>query len=274
MANGLKVAVLGSNGTLGKIFVRELNHYNIVGVNRSVCDLKDPVAVKALLTRENFDAIILCATNGGKQSLGDFNINQFVENLIIFNNLKELSEYYGVLINIGSGAEFDLSWPISNALEIEIFDKFPRDGYGLAKNIISRQIKEMDNAITLRVFGCFDPSEPDYRLLRKFADTVYRDGRFMLHHDRKFSWISAIDLANIIDQTIINWKQFPKDINCSYDPMPISRLLDTWCSIHRIDPRTYEIVNSTGLEYTCNTELMKEFFSIQYGLHKSLEQYI
>lgn len=278
----MKIAVLGSSGTLGyEIYSNLSTNYNVASINRDVCNLTDLSQLNTLFKEGNFDVVINCATAGGGKSIGTFNGEHIDNNLRIFKNLKELSNLYGVLINIGSGAEYDITKNIQNVKEEDILKLFPYDSYGLSKNIISRECLDMDNAITLRIFGCFSTDEPSYRLLRNFVDynhfgtilSSFTLDDFELKNDRKFSWISSIDFVDIIDQVIHHRYDIPKDINCAYpNPIKLSETLDTWCKLHNKNYQ-YKIVNNSEFEYTCNTDLMESFFNIKYGFENSLRLY-
>ena len=269
MAN--KIAILGSNGTIGKILVHELADLNPYAVTRKDCELTDRSQVETFLREYKFDTVINCAAVGGKQTVRDFIKEDLHANLKMFQNLRSLTNLYGVLINIGSGAEFDTSQNISLAKEAMIDERLPKDSYGLSKNIISRQCRDMSNAVTLRVFGCFHPNEPDFRLLRRFCN--HQRDTFVIDNNRMFSWISAIDFADIIKQVINDWKNYPLDINCAYNnPCDLSELLTTYSKIHGLNKKI-EIVNTQGLNYTCDSDLMYSSLNVKFGLESSLKQY-
>lgn len=269
MAN--KIAILGSNGTIGKILVHELAELNPYAISKKDCDLTNRSQVETFLREYKFDTVINCAAAGGKQTIKDFIQADLFSNLKMFQNLRSLSNLYGVLINIGSGAEFDINQNITMAKENMIDERLPTDSYGLSKNLISRQCRDMSNAITLRLFGCFHPNEPSFRLLRRFCD--HKDHTFVINNNRMFSWISAIDFANIISQIIVDWKNYPLDINCAYsNPNDLYSFLTLYSNIHKLNKKI-EIVNSQGLDYTCNSDLMYTSLNLKFGLESSIGQY-
>lgn len=270
MAN--KIAILGSNGTIGRILTHELSSLKPYAVSRRDCDLLDRSQVEKFLREYNFDTVINCAAVGGKQTVKDFIHDDLHTNLKMFQNLRSLSSLYGVLINIGSGAEFDISQNITLAKENLIDERLPRDSYGLSKNIISRQCRDMSNAVTLRLFGCFHPNEPHFRLLRRFCN--HTDDIFLIDNNRMFSWISAVDFADIIKQIIVDWKNYPLDINCAYkNPTDLKSFLETYSNIHKINKKI-EIVNTQGFDYTCDSDLMYTSLNVKFGLETSLRQYL
>ena len=59
----MKVAVLGSNGFMGRYFLSVHDDWH--GITRHDVDLMDQGAVELFLKRSNFDVIIHCAVLGG-----------------------------------------------------------------------------------------------------------------------------------------------------------------------------------------------------------------
>jgi len=267
MAN--KIAILGSSGTIGKILAHELDDLKPFSVTRRDCDLTDRQSTENFLREYRFDTVINCAAVGGKQTLGQFIAADLHDNLKMFQNLRALNGCYGVLINIGTGAEFDISQNITQAKEILLDERLPQDSYGLSKNLISRQCKDMPNALTLRVFGCFHPNEPDFRLLKQFnkASDVF------LLKNRNFSWISAIDFADIIKHVIQDWKNYPLDINCAYNnQIDLNDFLSLYSNLHGLNKKI-ELTDNTGFDYSCNSDFLYSCHQMKYGLETSLKEY-
>ena len=271
----MKIAITGSKGVLGSILMKELSKHTLFEINRDICDLRNLSQLSQVVCSINPDAIVHCAVTGGKQQLGNFNANELHDNLLIFQNLKLLNKNYGVLINLGSGAEFDITQPICNATEHSINTILPKDSYGLSKNLISRTCQDVNgNTITLRIFGCFDDREPSYRLLKNFTKSIKDKTQFILSNDRKFSWISAKDLSKLIEYAAENWEKLPMDINCAYsNPLLLSEFLQKWCKLHNVSVN-FNIANCSNFDYTCNNDLMIECMNVDLsGLEQSLGEY-
>lgn len=275
------IAVFGSKGVLGSVFCNLLKEKYIVHefYRRNSADLSNVWNFKSEFETDKFkfDAVINCASSGGGLNLKDVNNTSIQNNLKIFHALKSLSDRYGVLINIGSGIEFGTG-DLQFKKEEDILNVYPYEsGYALSKNIISRECLNMDNARTLRIFGCFSSNEPNYRLLRKFVDSrryniTNSNNVFNLPQNKLFSWISSYDLTEIIDQTINNWKDIPNDINCCYDPITNLDFLKLYCKLHNIKHDINSFAD--GGSYTGNNDYMKKFFTIKYGLEHSLLKYV
>jgi GDP-L-fucose synthase len=130
-------------------------------------------------------------------------------------------------INIGSGAEFDRSKNITSACEYEIFDHTPMDSYGFSKNVIAKAVLKRDNFYTLRLFGCFDASEPDIRVFKKF-----KNNRKITIEDKYFDMISAEDFGRIVEFFCKN-SPAVKDVNCVYPTkLLLSDQLKIFAKIH------------------------------------------
>lgn len=264
-----RILITGAGGTIGRILLRDLAHLQPIGVTRRDYDLVNPVDFSVMMEKHQPDVIIHCACTGGKHTLGMFNEKDLIDNIMMFENIQRHSFRLKRIINIGSGAEYGLHNPIREVEEAYLHTGaygVPRDSYGLSKWLAWQRFETIDNAINLRLFGCFDPIEPDFRLMRRFVNTTNRGEKFILRQDREFSWISGTDLSNIISEIIertFSWKWwksgFPKTMNIAYPEtsnMLLSEMLDRWCYLHGIKP-SWELENDEiGSPYTCTADEM------------------
>ncbi len=256
----MKVAVLGSNGFLGKYICENLSH-DVIPINRSNLNLNDFVSVATWLEKNKPDVIVNCATSGGKTQLGSFNFDDIKNNLGLFLNFYNNSDLIKKFINIGSGAEFDITKNIDSVKEETIVTVSPEDSYGYSKNIISRLVLNKDNFYTLRLFGCFDSSEPEFRLFKKFLSNT--DFKLM---DRKFDYISAKDFLKVLDYYVVQ-KNLPKDINCVYqEKLYLSEILDKF-------DKQYNIVQSNILNYTGDGSKLASLNVKLEGLDLGIKEY-
>jgi nucleoside-diphosphate-sugar epimerase len=263
----MKVAILGSNGFLGNYFTKNLSSdYDLIPVSRQVLDLTDSIKVKEWLEINTPDVIINCAINGGKLTLKEKVYDDIQKNLIIFLNFYNNSKYFKKYINIGSGAEFNIFNSINNAKEEDILHSFPTDSYSYSKNIISRLVLEKPNFYTLRIFGCFDSLEPDYRLLKKFSSVSLQ------LFDRKFDYISASDLCKIVDYYINN-DELIKDINCVYsEKFMLSDILSKFNNYKKIKI-PINVIGINDLNYTGDSSKLETLKINLDGLDLGLQKY-
>ena len=121
----------------------------------------------------------------------------------MYFNIEKLSNSYGKLICIGSGAEFDGKNYIPKMKE-EYFDKYvpsKSDIYGYSKYEIAKDIlKEKRNIYNLRVFGIFGKYE-DYRR-RLISNNICRllcGMNVSLNKNAFFDYMYVNDFSKIVE---------------------------------------------------------------------------
>jgi nucleoside-diphosphate-sugar epimerase len=264
----MKVAILGAGGYLGSYLVKHLSPiYTVLPISRDTIDLTNFGQVKAWLIEHRPDVVIHCAVTGGKQNVNEKIYEDVQSNLNIFLNFYNNSQYFKQFINVGSGSEFDSKQSIDTALEEHVLDSFPVESYAYSKNLIARLVLEKHNFFTLRLFGCFDQSEPDFRLLKKFTNT----SNFSFY-DRKFDYISASDFCKIVKHYIDNDMSI-KDMNCVYsEKFYLSEILTKFKTLHHI-PTELKIEGINILNYTGSSAKLDSLDLQLDGLDKGLEHY-
>ena len=260
----MKIAVLGARGFLGSYLWNYLvdKNYEVIPVTRDNVNLNDYWAVDQWLCQYQPDVVINCAISGGGIKVNDINYGDVQQNLGVFLNFynnPQVRKY----INIGSGAEFDRNRNIINCYEEDIKSMTPIDSYGYSKNIISRMCLGKSNFYTLRLFGCFDQSEPDIRLFKRFL----ADKQLPID-DKYFDFISAADFAKIVE-FYCDRNVLPKDINCVYTQ---KRLLSEMLQL--LDPSvTINVTGSRGLSYTGSGIKLNKLGVDLDGLEKGIKSY-
>ena len=265
----MKILITGAGGFLGSYLAEHL-HYEIVALTRQELDLSDTDATNKYFKSNRFDAVIHCGASGrNTPTVEDWNIVN--NNLSSVMNLVLNRNRIGKLINIGSGAEFDISTPIDCVKESEVFERMPAQSYGKSKNLISRYLHDQTNCYNLRLFGCFDSSEDDARLLKKMHSVVSQGNTFSIS-DREFDMISASDFLTIVDAVLNNTITDP-DINCVYaKKYRLSEILSVYCDKQGLDKSLIEI-NGQGLNYTGNGDTLSKYHLNLLGLEQSLANY-
>lgn len=266
----MKILITGAGGFLGQRLAQELNEHTIVALTRQQLNLADASAVAQHFATATYDVVLHCGAAGrNTPAVEDWNIVS--NNLASMLNLMTHRHYFGKLINIGTGAEFDISRPIDCAHESEIFNRTPVHSYGLSKNIIARYLSEQQNCHTLRLFGCFDSKEDDRRLLKKFHSVVSTGSKFNLQ-DREFDMISVDDFVTIVRAVLNNTIQH-RDINCVYaQKHRLSEILNVYCRKHNLDSGLIDITGF-GMNYTGDGNTLNQYDLDLQGLEQSLENY-
>ena len=209
----MKIAILGARGYLGSYLCKyfEGSGHIIVPVTRETLDLLDFNAVNQWVSSTQPTVIINCAAVGGGPAVDEFVANEIDANLRIFLNFYN-SPHKFRFINVGSGAEFDRTQDINQCSEHDIFHRHPISSYGMGKNTIARICLNRTNFFTVRLFGCFDASEPKIRLFQKILS-----GRSVVVNDRYFDYVSAYDFATVVRHYCeASAASLHKDLNCVY----------------------------------------------------------
>lgn len=214
----MNILITGAKGFLGKELTKYLSkNYNVIAADRSILNPAKYESVKSFFINNKIDIVIHTAIKGGKRGHKE-SIEDFYENILMFNNLVEHSMHYKKLINFGSGAEFDRSTDINNAVEDQVLLSTPKDYYGLSKNLITRKICKLNNNVyNLRLFGCFGVEEESQRLLRASFNNISQNKNPIILGDKFMDYFFVEDVARVVEFIIKNEDIEYKDINLSYN---------------------------------------------------------
>jgi dTDP-4-dehydrorhamnose reductase len=268
----IKVAILGSEGFLGKFLIKELSWHSeivILPIHRGNLNLLDEGAVRLWLKHNTPDCIVNCATSGGNEQLSSLVSYIIRNNVNIVLNFYNNKEFFKKFINIGSGAEYDLSTDINNVSEHDVFGRFPKDSYGYSKNIISRFLHNSPNFYTLRLFGCFHHSERPFRLFSKFV----KDQTIPIT-DTKFDYFYAHDFLLILLSYILSESEdLPSTMNCVYlEKLYLSEILKMF------NLGAPNVVNVSRLNYTADGKIMDDYCNKRgirlHGLQMGIKDYL
>jgi nucleoside-diphosphate-sugar epimerase len=265
----MKIAVLGAKGYVGSYLHKYFSQdHSVIPVTRETLNLNNYSEVDRWLNQTNPDIIINAITSGGGTKINDINYTDVQTDLGIFFNFYN-NPRCPRYINIGSGAEFDRRKIIHNVKEESILNNTPLESYGFAKNIISRAVLNRENFYTLRLFGCFDSSEPDIRLFKRFLA-----GKINTIENKFFDYISLDDFAKIVKYYCEEEKPEYHDINCVYlEKHLLSNHLVMLSQYHNLEI-PYEIVNKTWGYYTGNGEKLAQLKLELKGLEEGLKNYV
>ena len=215
----MNILITGSKGFIGKELSRYFSkEHNVIATDRTTLDPTKYESVKSFFDNNKIDVVIHAAVKGGKRGHQE-SIEDLYENLLMFENLSNFSNHYKAMFNFGSGAEFDRRLDIELSRESQIESRLPSDYYGLAKNLITRKISQMDsNIYNLRLFGCFGEYEEPQRLLRATYDKIVKGENPNIYNDKWMDYFYAQDVGRVIEYIINNIeKDIPKDINLCYN---------------------------------------------------------
>jgi nucleoside-diphosphate-sugar epimerase len=275
----LNVLLTGSNGFLAKEikdFFSKLPSYNLILTNRKNLDVTDPFAVDKFFKDYQIDIVIHTAVCGGKRGRVD-TIDDLFNNIKMFDNLSRHSDKFKMMINFGSGAEFDRQLAIYNASEDLIYKRLPNDYYGLSKNLITKKILDFDsNIINLRLFGCFGIHESSQRLIKNTINKFKNKTNAEIHGNLYIDYIYSVDVCRIIEFFINNHQTVSfRDLNLCYTPK--QSIKDIVFLIKDLTNSSYDVIlnKKTSINhYTGNNDNLQSLGIPLLGFNKGLEEVI
>jgi GDP-L-fucose synthase len=216
----MNILVTGCNSFLGKEISQSFlrNEYELIMTDRTTLDVSNEDSVNTFFDNNKVDIVVHTAIKGGTRNHND-KFQDFFNNIGMFNNLLKHSDKFKLMFNFGSGAEFGRTGECSNKSEEQIYEYLPSDFYGLAKNLITREINSYNgNIINLRLFGCFGLYENENRFIKNALRSIQNNEPITIHQNKKMDFISASDVFRIIDYYIKNYNiGLPTDINLCYN---------------------------------------------------------
>jgi GDP-L-fucose synthase len=280
----MNILITGGNGFLAtemvKYFSRSAHGYNLLVTDRTTLDPTDYESVKSFFDDVEVDIVIHTAVRGGKRGHYE-HIDDLFDNMMMFENLSKFSDRFKIMFNFGSGAEFDRRFDINSKIEIDIFKSFPIDLYGMAKNLITRKIYEMDsNIYNLRLFGCFGAYEEPQRLFRTCFDNFKKGINANITQDKMMDYFYAQDVGRVIEYIIQNhniW-DMPRDFNLCYKEK--YRLSDYAKMIKDLTSNTEDVIiksDKPAYSYTGDSFLIEdlgiELIGLQEGIKECLKSW-
>ena len=200
-----RILITGASGFIGRNLAEQLSKsFDAVAPGRDELDLMDASAVEAYLKEQQFDVVAHCAGIGSSRQS---KVNGLFENNFrMFKNIAGCNNFFGKMVQIGSGAEYDKSRPIVRVREEEFGKRVPQDEYGRYKHKCSKYIENNDGIICLRLFGCFGKYE-DYKT--RFISNAICRSLFNLpitiaNRNVVFSYLYVNDLARVLSHFIEN----------------------------------------------------------------------
>ena len=213
----MKVCVLGANGFVAKNVLRDTDW---IGVTRQELDLTNQKAVEDYINTHEYDVVIHCAVIGGSRLKPDDG-EVTHKNILMFENVVRV--FKGKVLYFSSGAA--------------LRGNPPTEPYGLSKWVIDRRIETIEDAYTLRIWGCYGPGE----LPTRFSAVCKEKGHVVIEKDRYFDFIDIEDVIKVV-RDYVQGKTHEKEYNLVY---PEKLLLSQWAERFGA---TWEIKNNEGLD--------------------------
>lgn len=177
------------------------NGYNVHAPSKTELDLlHEPL--QPLIDNIKPDIVVHAAIKGGTVVDKD-DLYDVLYNVKMFDRLMAAIHPSTTVFVIGSGAEFNRAQDIDCFIEDDVARSFPTDPYGMAKNIISRKaLYEFDNTYIVRLFGCFNHDEEDFRFIKRCILNLKEDKPVVIHQDRMMDFFYMDDVFTVLDYLI------------------------------------------------------------------------
>ena len=216
----MNILITGAKGFLGKEITEYFAHsdHKIFATNRQSLNVLDGTRLSNYIQDNKIEAVIHTAVSGCGRSTDTY--EDFCNNILMFQNLLSQRTKFKIMINFGSGAEFDRRSSISNRREEEVLASCPVDYYGLAKSMITKEIlKVNDNIYNFRIFGCFGKYENETRFISKSINRSLIGSPISITQNRLMDFIYVEDLCKLIEHYLNNFidKDLYRDVNVCYN---------------------------------------------------------
>lgn len=254
-----RILLTGGNGFIGKNILESFlaEKYYIIAPSKIELNLSDEKNVDNFFSKYNFDIVIHSACKPGHRNVKD-PTNVFFENTKMFFNLIKHSDKFERMINLGSGAIYDLKNYKPKMKEDYFGVNIPSDEHGFCKYVIGKYIENIDNIVDLRIFGIFGKYE-DYSI-RFISNALCRtlfDLPIIINQNKKFDYIFIDDLMPVLEYFIENKPQH-KAYNITPDKsLELYQLAE---KIKKITGKNLPIIikEESNLEYSGDNSLLKK----------------
>lgn len=212
-----KILLTGSGGFIGRNILEHFRtRYDVFAPRSYELNLLDTAAVDDYFRKHQFDAVIHAGCKPGHRNAKDPTA-LFYSNVRMFENLARQQGRWGKLINLGSGAIYDVSADNRLVGEEEIFTRCGADDHSFCKYVVQKRIESVPCAVDLNIFGIFGKYE-DWQI--RFISNAICKTLFglpiTLRQNRRFSYLYVNDLMPVLEWLLENTPQY-KSYNVTPD---------------------------------------------------------
>jgi UDP-glucose 4-epimerase len=255
----MKILVTGGNGFIGKNIKESYlaQKYTIIAPSRLELDCSDDNSMEEYFKKNSFDVVIHSAAKAGHRNSSDSN-NLFLTNSRMMFNLLKHQNSWGKLLNMGSGAIYDMQNYSPKMPETYFGTHIPKDEHGYNKYIFGKLLPNLKNVYDFRIFGIFGKYE-DYAI-RFISNAICKslfDLPISLRQNKKFDYLYINDLMPILEHFIEN---SPKEKAFNITPDNSVELLKIAQLVKTISQKDIEIKvaqDGLGVEYSGDNSLLR-----------------
>jgi GDP-L-fucose synthase len=270
-----KILITGGTGFIGRNIAESYlkDKYVLITPKRTELDCSNDESVKKYFSGNSFDVVIHSAAKPGHRNAADTSSLLYTNSRMMFNLLKYQSSW-GKLLNMGSGAIYDMKNYRPKMKEDYFGVNIPTDEHGYNKYIFGKLLPSLNHVYDFRIFGIFGKYE-DYAI-RFISNAICKsifDLPITLRQNRKFDYLYINDLMPVLEHFI---EHTPTEKAFNITPDQSVELLKIAEIVKNISNKNVEIKvvqEGLGLEYSGdNTLLRNEMKNIHFtAIEKSVE---
>lgn len=255
----MKLLVTGGSGFIGRNIKESYlaQKYEVVAPGRAELDCSDDDSVAAFFAKSSYDVVIHSAAKPGHRNADDTS-HLFLTNSRMLMNLLKYQDRWGKLINMGSGAIYDMRHYQPKMSESYFGTHIPKDEHGYNKYIFGKMLPALTNVYDFRIFGIFGKYE-DYAI--RFISNAIAKAVFglpiTLRQNRMFDYLYINDLMPVLDHFVTH---SPAEQSFNVTPDKAIGLLDLAELVKRISGQPIDIQVAQpglGMEYSGDNSLLR-----------------
>ena len=248
--------------------------YTLIAPKRNELDCSNDESVKKYFSKNTFDVVIHSAAKPGHRNASDTNSLLYTNSRMLFNLLKYQNSW-GTLLNMGSGAIYDMKHYQPKMKEDFFGTYIPVDEHGYNKYIFGKLVPSLNHVYDFRIFGIFGKYE-DYAI-RFISNAICKaifDLPITLRQNRKFDYLYINDLMPILEH-FIEHNPIEKSFNITPDnSIGLLLIAELVKSISKKDIEIKVAQAGMGMEYSGDNSLLRnEMKNLNFTpIEKSVEE--
>ena len=255
-----KILITGGSGFIGRnILESDLkDKYELTAPRRTELDCFDDDSVRAYFATHQFDVVIHAAARPGHRNAGDI-AGLLLTNSRMMANLLKYQHRWGKLLNMGSGAVYDMRHYQPKMKESYFGTHIPLDEHGYNKYMFGKLLPGLSHVYDFRIFGLFGRYE-DYAI--RFISNAICKAIFglpvTLRQNRNFDYLYVNDLMPVLAHFI---ESDPLDKAFNITPDSSVSLLEIARLVVEIAEKPLPVVvaeEGMGMEYSGDNSLLKK----------------